>query len=45
MLAQIPVMLVTSGVSPLLGVGILYAAFLSIPAMALSWLAGKLRQA
>ena len=45
MLAQIPVMLVTSGVSPLLGVGILYAAFLSIPAIALSWLAGRVRQA
>ena len=45
MLAQIPVMLVTSGASPLLGVGILYAAILSIPAIALSWLAGKVRQA
>jgi len=45
MLAQIPVVLVTSGASPLLGVGILYAAFLSIPAIALSWLAGRVRQA
>ncbi|WP_460135091.1 hypothetical protein [Pseudomonas sp. S1_E04] len=45
MLAQIPVVLVVSGVSPLLGVGILYAAVLSIPAMTFSWLAGKLRQA
>ncbi|WP_300627131.1 hypothetical protein [Pseudomonas sp.] len=45
MFAQIPVVLVISGASPLLGVGILYAAVLSIPAMALSWLAGKVRQA
>lgn len=45
MLAQIPVVLVVSGVSPLLAVGLLYAAVLSIPAMTLSWLAGKLRQA
>lgn len=45
MLAQIPVVLAISGASPLLGVGILYAAVLSIPAMTLSWLAGKLRQA
>ncbi|WP_124405214.1 hypothetical protein [Pseudomonas sp. R3-18-08] len=45
MLAQIPVILVTSGASPLLGVGIPYAAVLSIPAITLSWLAGKVRQA
>ncbi|AZF33816.1 hypothetical protein C4J89_4372 [Pseudomonas sp. R4-35-07] len=45
MLAQIPVVLVISGASPLLGVGILYAAVLSIPAITLSWLAGKVRQA
>jgi hypothetical protein len=45
MLAQVPVVLVISGASPLLGVGILYAAVLSIPAITLSWLAGKLRQA
>lgn len=45
MFAQIPVVLVISGASPLLGVGILYAAALSIPAITLSWLAGRLRQA
>ncbi|WP_124368273.1 hypothetical protein [Pseudomonas sp. R1-43-08] len=45
MLAQIPVILVASGASPLLGVGILYAVVLSIPAITLSWLAGRLRQA
>ncbi|AZF12533.1 hypothetical protein C4J93_4366 [Pseudomonas sp. R2-37-08W] len=45
MLAQIPVILVTSDASPLLAVGILYAAVLSIPAITLSWLAGKVRQA
>ncbi|WP_124420776.1 hypothetical protein [Pseudomonas sp. R2-60-08W] len=45
MLAQIPVILVTSGASPLLAAGILYAAVLSIPAITLSWLAGKVRQA
>ncbi|WP_339533222.1 hypothetical protein [Pseudomonas mucidolens] len=43
MLSQIPVVLAISGASPLLGVGIIYAALLSIPAIALSWLAGKLR--
>ena len=43
MLSQIPVVLATSGTSPLLAVGIIIAAFLSIPAIALSWLAGKLR--
>ncbi|WP_243246128.1 hypothetical protein [Pseudomonas maioricensis] len=43
MLSQIPVVLAISGTSsPLLGVGIIYAAFLSIPAITLSWLAGKL---
>lgn len=45
MFAQIPVILAYSGVSALLGVGILYAAILSIPAVALSWLAGRLRKA
>ncbi len=43
MLSQIPVVLAISGISPLLGVGIIYAAVLSIPAIVLSWLAGKLR--
>lgn len=43
MLSQIPVVLATSGPSPLLGVGIIYAVLLSIPAITLSWLAGKLR--
>lgn len=45
MFSQIPVVLAISGISPLLGVGIIYAAFLSIPAITLAWLAGKLRQA
>lgn len=45
MLAQIPVILVISDESSLLAVGLMYAAVLSIPAMTLSWLAGKLRQA
>lgn len=45
MFAQIPVMLATSGASPMLGAGIVYAALLAIPAMTLSWLAGRLRQA
>jgi len=45
MFAQIPVMLVTAEASALLAVGILYAALLSIPAMALAWLAGRWRQA
>lgn len=45
MFAQIPVILAYSGVSALLSVGILYAAVLSIPAMALSWLAGRWRKA
>ncbi len=38
MLSQIPVVLATSGTSPLLAAGIVIAAFLSIPAIALSWL-------
>ena len=45
MFSQIPVVLAMSGASPLLGAGIIYAAVLSIPAIALAWLAGKLRQA
>lgn len=44
MLAQIPVMLATSGISALLGAGIMYVAILAIPAVAMSWLGGKLRQ-
>ena len=44
MLSQIPVVLAISGISPLLGIGVIYAAVLSIPAITLSWLAGKLRQ-
>ena len=44
MLSQIPVVLAISGTSPLLGVGIIYAAFLSIPAIMLSWLASKFVQ-
>lgn len=43
MLSQIPVVMAISGIPPLIGVGVLYAAVLSIPAIMLSWLAGKLR--
>ena len=42
-LSQVPVVLATSGTSPLLAAGIIVAAVLSIPAITLSWLAGKLR--
>jgi hypothetical protein len=42
MLSQIPVVLVVSDASPLLGVGIIYAALLSIPAITLSWLVSKI---
>ena len=45
MFAEIPVILAYSGVSALLGAGILYAAILSIPAVILSWLAGRWRKA
>lgn len=45
MFAQIPVILASSGTSAMLGAGIVYAAILAIPAIALSWLAGRLRQA
>ena len=41
MFAQIPVVLASSGVSALLAAGIIYAAILAVPAMALSWFAGK----
>ena len=43
MFAQIPVVMVSSGVSPLLVAGVLYAALLSVPAMILSWAAGRIR--
>jgi hypothetical protein len=45
MFAQVPVIVAASGSSALLGAGILYAAILSIPAVILSWLAGRWRQA
>ncbi len=44
MFAQIPVMVASSGLSPLLGVGFIYAAILSIPAILLSWIAGRIRR-
>ena len=44
MFAQIPVVMLSSGAGPLLAVGILYASVLSVPAMALSWLAGLARR-
>jgi len=44
MFAQIPVVMASSGVSSLLGAGVVYAALLSIPAIALSWFAGRVRQ-
>jgi len=45
MFAQIPVMVAYSGVSSLLSLGILFTVILAIPAVILSWLAGRLRQA
>lgn len=44
MFAQIPVVMACSGVSSLLGAGVVYAAILSIPAIALSWFAGRVGQ-
>jgi hypothetical protein len=44
MFAQIPVVMASSGVSSLLGAGVVYAAILSIPAIALSWFAGRVGQ-
>lgn len=44
MFAQIPVVMASSGVSSLLGAGVVYAAILSIPAIGLSWLAGRMAQ-
>ena len=44
MFAQIPVIIVSSGAGPLLAAGVVYAAVLSVPAMALSWLAGRARR-
>jgi len=40
MAAQLPVVMASSGASPLLAAGVVYVVILSIPAMALSWLAG-----
>lgn len=45
MFAQIPVILAYTSPSALLSVGILSAAIFSIPAVALSWLAGRWRKA
>lgn len=44
MLSQIPVILMASGASPLLGIGIIYAVFLSIPATVLAWLVRTSRE-
>lgn len=44
MLSQIPMILMVSGASPLLAIGIIYAVFLSIPATVLVWLVRKLRE-
>ena len=44
MFAQIPVVMASSSVSSLLGAGVVYAAILSIPAIALSWFAGRVGQ-
>lgn len=43
-LAQVPVVMVVSGVGPLLVAGLLYALLLSIPALLVSWLAGWTRR-
>jgi len=40
MLAQLPVVAVTSGVGPLMLAGLVYACVLAIPAVAVSWTAG-----
>lgn len=44
MFAQLPVVVVSPGVSPLLAAGVMYVALLSIPAMMISWLSGRLRR-
>ena len=43
MLAQVPVVVVMSGVGPLLLAGLVYAIVLAVPAVAVSWLAGAAR--
>lgn len=43
MLAQVPVVVVMSGMGPLLLAGLVYAAVLAVPAAAVSWLAGIVR--
>jgi hypothetical protein len=44
MFAQLPVVTALVGVSPLLAAGVIYVAVLSVPAMMLSWIAGRLRR-
>lgn len=44
LLAQVPVVMLVSGMEPLLVAGLLYALVLSIPAMLVSWLAGRARR-
>ncbi|SFP86892.1 hypothetical protein [Sphingomonas rubra] len=42
-LAQLPVVIASSGVGPLLALGALYAGVLALPAMAVAALAGRIR--
>lgn len=44
MFAQLLVVMASAGISPLLAVGVMYVAVLSVPAMVLSWIAGRLRR-
>jgi len=43
MLAQVPVVVLMSGMGPLLLAGLVYATVLAVPAVAVSWLAGLAR--
>ncbi|MET0328371.1 MAG: hypothetical protein ABW163_06340 [Luteimonas sp.] len=43
LLAQVPVVAFVSGIGPLMLAGLLYALLLAIPALAVSWAAGRLR--
>lgn len=44
MLMQVPIVVVVSGIGPLLAAGIVYAAVLSVPAALVSWATGAARR-
>jgi hypothetical protein len=44
MFAQLPVVIASAGASPLLAAGFIYVILLSIPAVVVSWLSGRLRR-